>query len=335
MNPSSRRGFLSSLGVTAASAASLGESPEARVGSIGRLTPEQRAEQAFRRRREAALSHRYLPLIEHRVNGDTDTYPNQIASFSKGLPHNQLGEVDLNAYNVYLQAVASGDPADFERIPLGASVRLVNPQAAYAFHLEGHDPHQVDMPPCPAFASAEAAAEMIEVYWQALMRDVPFADFDSVPIAAQAAADLSRASDFRGPKRNRAVTPETLFRGDTPGDLNGPYVSQFLYLPAPYGALSMEQRYRVPLAGSDYMTVYSEWLGIQRGFPPTQTVPIDSVPRYIRNGRDLGEYVHLDFSIQPVLNACLILLSYGRDALSAGNPYKNSVTQNGFGTFGA
>ncbi len=41
-------------------------------------------------------------------------------------------------------------------------------------------------------------------------------------------------SDFRGPKTNGKVTPATLFRGITAGDLVGPYLSQFLLKQAQY-----------------------------------------------------------------------------------------------------
>ncbi|WP_274854158.1 vanadium-dependent haloperoxidase [Bacillus methanolicus] len=59
------------------------------------------------------------------------------------------------------------------------------------------------------------------------------------------------------------------------------------------------------------------------------------IQRYIRNGRDLGEYVHYDFSYQGPLSACLILQSFGKEALDPDNPYINSVTQGRFVTFGA
>jgi hypothetical protein len=50
----------------------------------------------------------------------------RIANFSKGLPHNELGEVDPAAYDALLVALASGDPADFEAIPRGVCPALVS-----------------------------------------------------------------------------------------------------------------------------------------------------------------------------------------------------------------
>jgi len=36
------------------------------------------------------------------------------------------------------------------------------------------------------------------------------------------------------------------------------------------------------------------------------------VPRYIRNGRDVAEWAHIDILFQPYLNAALILLRFER-----------------------
>lgn len=308
-------------------------STNVKAAEMGPLPPQQRRQHAYRVRRQAALYHRTLPLPDHHTNGDEDRYPNKIASFSKGLPHNTLGEVDLAAYTALLNALASGQFAAFETIPLGGRVKLANPQAAYTLELEGPDPHQLGMLAPPTFSSAEEAGEMVEVYWQALTRDVPFTAYDTHPLTLAAAVDLSRCSDFRGPKAESAVTPATLFRGNTSGDLVGPYLSQFLWLDVPYGVTTIVQRCRTTVASDDYMTVYPEWLNIQRGFPPARVNRLDSTLRYLRNGRDLGEYVHRDFTYQAFLNACLILLAL-RAPLKTNNPYARSATQGGFVTFG-
>src|SRR3712207_8376690 len=54
-----------------------------------------------------------------------------------------------------------------------------------------------------------------EVYWQALLRDVPFAEFRDDTAhrdVLAAAAELSRFPEFRGPRADGRVTPGTLFR---------------------------------------------------------------------------------------------------------------------------
>lgn len=302
---------------------------------IGPANARKRRQEAFQVRQEAALFQKNLPLPGHPCNGDEDLYPDKIGNYSKGLPHDQLGEVDINAYKALIMALMTGDPDNFESIPLGGVAKLSNPQAAYAFELAGPDSYHLGMIAPPAFSSARIAGEMAEVYWQALTRDVPFTDYDTNPTTLAAASDLSGFSDFHGPKVNGAVTTGTLFRGNTPGDLVGPYISQFLWKDIPFGAATFVQRYRTTVAGDDHLTSYQEWLNIQNGLAPANQNQFDPTPRYIRNGRDLGEWVHRDFSFQGALTACLILLGFGQTALSPANPYLCSATQAGFSTFGS
>jgi len=125
-----------------------------------------------------------------------------------------------------------------------------------------------------------------------------------------------------------------LFRGNTPGDLAGPYISQFLLKSIPDGATTIVQQYRTVTPGNDFMTAYADWLSIQNGVPTTASITIDPNTRYIRNGRDLGEWLHRDFTYQGYLGACSILLSFGAGALDQANPYLTSATQSGFMTFG-
>lgn len=302
-----------------------------------RLPPkpdQQRRQQAYKIRQQAALYQRNLPQPEHPTNGDDERYPTRIASYSKALAHNSLGEVDAGAYDALLRALRSGATTDFDLVPMGGAVKQINPQACLAFDLVGADSHHLGIPAAPAFGSAEQASEAVELYWQAVTRDVPFADYETHPLAVAAAADLSKLSDFRGPKRTRKVTPTVLFRGPTRGDLIGPYVSQFLWKDVPYAATQFTQMIRTAAPEADYLTNYDEWLAVQNG-QAAGPAQIDGTPRYVRNGRDLAEYVHRDFTYQLFLNACLILLGYGPAALDRSNPYKNSPNQHGFSTFGA
>ena len=301
---------------------------------IGPANNRKRLQTAYNNRLEAAQFQKDLPLPGHPCSGDENLYPTKIGSFTKALPHNQLGQVNLSAYNDLIRSLSTGDPEDFEFISLGGSAKLVDPQAAYAYELAGPDSYHLSIPPAPALSSAEIAGEMAENYWQALTRDVPFAEYETNPLTAAAASDLSNFSVFRGPKESGAVTPGTLFRGNTPGDLAGPYISQFLCQDIPFGAKTVNQQYHTSPPGADYMTSYGEWLNIQNGLAPTAQNVYDPVPRYIRSGRDMCEWVHKDFSCQGPLTACLILLGLGRDALSPANPYLRSATQTGFPTFG-
>jgi len=298
------------------------------------LTLLQRREKSYYIRNNAADFQKNLPILSNITNSDEEAYLNKIASYSKGLPHDILGEVDLFAYRAWIKALTSGNPDSFEAIPLGGTAKLSNPQASYAYEIVGADSHHLNMMVPPSFNSAEIASEMAENYWMALTRDVPFSDYKTSRLIIAAAEDLSRFSDFRGPKHNGKVTTNTLFKGVTPGDLIGPYISQFLYLNIPFGPKTINQRYLTTLAEDDFMTEYPLWLLVQNGTSTKLLNKYDTLQRYIRNGRDLSEWVHHDFSFQSVLTACLILLSFGQDALAQENPYLHSKTQSGFVTFG-
>lgn len=301
---------------------------------IGPLNAKQRNVKAFNIRYRTAMDQMNAHLVEHQCNGDESLFPNKIGNFSKGLPHNTLGEVEINSYKSFIKALNSGKVDDFNAIPMGGAVKLANPQGAYVFDLIGADCHKMSIAVPPAFSSTWNAGEMVEVYWQSITRDVPFQEYDIHPLMIAAATELSGLTDFRGPKMAGEVTTETLFRGDTPGDLVGPYISQFLLLDIPFGAKTITQQYQTTLAGSDHMTSYNEWLNIQNGAPPKASIT-DPEPRYIRNGRDLSAYVRQDFTFQSPLSACLILQGFGKEATSPSNPYLSSATEGGFVTFGA
>jgi membrane-associated phospholipid phosphatase len=385
----SRREFLTNAGsLTAATLAVAGlpaiESA-GRADSLdsGGLTGRARAERAYENRVQAALFQKIAPQPDQRNNGDEELYANRIGNYSKGLPHNQLGEVDRSAYENLLRAVKSGNPDDFENIQTGGPLTLTNPQSGIAYEMLGADVMGLSIPPAPAFSSAEGAAEIAENYWMALARDVNFSDYDTHPITNAAAADLNRFSDFRGPRQNRnnlsrirqgqtlaetaafgeavedagsiapaqggaaqvaavgprtrvsagPVTTGTLFRGALVGDLVGPYISQFLWLDCSFGAQSVQQKMRTVNPGVDYLSSYGDWLAAQNG-NVKEAYALDPTPRYIRNGRDLAEWVHIDVLYQAYFNAMLILLA-SNAPYDRSNPYWRSKNQRGFGTFGS
>jgi len=354
-----RREFLGRLGATVAVAAAAEAGGAPREAAAQTAAPDLLSQtpltrnQLLRRRKEAyqlriSGARRMLqaPFEMPLSNGDEALYANKIGSFSKTLPHNGLGEVDLGAYQQLVHACETGIPEAFEQIPLGGTTKLKNPQAGLAFVMEGGDSHQFSMPATPTFASAEAAGELVELYWQALLRDVNFDQYGSDLLALQAAADLSALSDFRGPKSGGVVTPDTLFRGPWAGNLGGPYVSQFLYLPYRQGAMPISQAISTLASGVDYLTSYTDWLDSQNG-GPAPAKQVDPLPRYIRNGRDLAEWVHGDYPYLAGMIAALICFGMGgqasddpNDLLSTGapvdasNPYLALTRQCAFPTFG-
>ena len=336
----SRRGFLGYLSsapglmsVGGATLLSTLNAPSA-LAAPGALDATQRERRAFTIRRDAAVFQRDRAERPSVANGDEQLYPNRIASFTKGLPHNDLGEVDLTAYSAMTRALSSGLTSDFEAIPLGGTAKFANPQASYCYSLEGVDAQAIYIPPAPTFDSAQTAGEIAEDYWYALTRDVPFSQYATDPLIAQAAADLSKLSDYRAPKVNGQVTPDVIFRGDTPGDLAGPYISQFLWKTVPLGGGNFPQQYRTSVAGNDYMTNYADWLKVLRGGANGTNV-FDGAPRYIRNTRDLAQYLFVDFMGQANIMALFLLLSYGNPAISTINPYLKLSKTAGSITFGS
>ena len=334
-----RRSFLGQLGIGAASIASLtGAASKSDAPSAGKNpgsfldSPSSRSARAFELRMRAAEMARDRAVVTQTPNGEEALYPSRIASFSKGLPHNAFGEVTSSGYDDYLEALRAGNAARLEQISMGMGRKLTNPLAGMAFDLEGPDSHHLALPPAPTIASGEGGSELGELYWMALARDVHFSDYGTSSVIADAAADLSRFSGFRGPKAGGLVTAETIFRGSTAGDLVGPYLSQFLWQGFHMGALTVAQRVWTLPAGTEYLSRYEDWLASQNGFED-YSYPIDATPRYIRNLRDLGQWVHVDALYQAYHQACLILLDIGAP-FAAGMPYRDSSTQIGFGTFG-
>ncbi|WP_298916096.1 vanadium-dependent haloperoxidase [uncultured Nostoc sp.] len=319
-------------------------------------------ERAFQVRTTAAKVNREIPIPPHPTNKDEAKYANKIATDTRGLPHNQLGEVDLKAYQSLINALNSGDPNEYEKIILGGKRKLVQPLTPLAISLSGVNTCQLAIPVPPTLDSAEQGAEFLEIAWQQLLQDVPFSEFrndTTNPLILAAVQDLNRLSAFKGPKQNGRVTPELLFRGTAiyvdasgrtayhtlPGVDVGPYVSQFLLRPVPAGTHSYAQLNRVPLAipENSFQTNYDEWLVVQNGGESGRTIKFDSTRRYFINGRDQSEIAHTPPPVYT--NAALILLAKPvKDDLLAGgvgspynpgNPYNKSKTQaSGSGTFG-
>jgi hypothetical protein len=286
------------------------------------------------RRREIAQGEFRGEPLQHTTNGDEERYLDWRASFTKTMPHNDLGEVDPAAYHQWLAIFESGDPAQFEQAPRDAQAveQLNDPQAAYAIELAGPDATALPFPAPPAFASRQAAAEITELYWRALMRDLPFRAYESDPLVPAAVADLRAAGLAR-------ADIASLFRGEAGGGLRGPFVSQFLWHDIAFGLKTVDQRFRLPSAGQSFLTEFEAWLACQRGARQGARLRFDPEPRYIATYRDLTEYVHRDFSFQSFMNAALIIFhlaaGHGADVWSPTNPYRGSRSQFGDITFGS
>lgn len=352
-----------------------------------------RKSQSFEIRTAAADLAKDRPHPEHVSNGDEDRFrncedgqPTLIGSFTKGMPHNRGNGLLTNPcdYDLFVHAFNTGRPDDIMAVPLGpneedggkfhsgmaqsakTTVRAWESMAAgLEFDLQGPDAQAVTMPPAPSITSAEHSFEMSEIYWMALLRDVAFNEFEGNELVCDAVRSLNSHPWINNPHhchelseaeqgRLRAELTEcNIFRGQLPGDHEGPYLSQFLVVGTPahgnaggietgmiqYGSMRMDQRVRVAQPGLDYMTTYQAWLDVQNGADfRRRELYTDEGPQYrfMTTPRDLATYVHYDALYEAYLNACLILLEIGAP-FDKGLPFTRPDVedhQTGFATFG-
>ena len=328
-------GALASLSVSSAQA--IGASSN----SLGGLAPlagvnTRRVMEAFELRMAEAVQDARVPAATNLSNGDEARYPDKGGTYTKGLPHDSFGRVDLHAYQTFKTALNSGKFSDFEKITMGGTRTLNGPQGGLCFCLDALDNAQFgqpQVPPAPPAASDQNATELLEHYWASLLRDVAFTEYPSNSLAAQAAAELGSQLTYLGPRSSGQVTPDLLFRGGFPGEALGPYISQFFLLPTSFGSQPIDQQQVTYLPNIDYGTSFTDWLTIQNGNVTGLQNQKDPQRRYRRNGRDLAAFTHVDVLYQAYFTAFLVLADIGAP-LNPGNPYIGSTTENGFGTFG-
>jgi hypothetical protein len=346
-NGVSRRRFIGSVGaaVGAIGAAPLlggSESTVDAAAAVGSKGGPGRMNECFAYRRDAAINSRVN--VQQEGNGDVTKYTDYSGIYSKGLLHDALGIPNAAAAASLIQALQTGKQSDFSSIIVGSpggggNSKLNGPQGALAFDLQGIDSHSTVIPPSPTTASASTAADQVEHYWGALLRDVNFTDYATSSLAAQACADLNNMSYINGSDNSQVpypVTPQNLFRGrfvSGDGNVKGPYVSQFMLQPTYYGAQELSQRYQTFMPGQEFMTSVATYQNIQNGGPNEGPIIFDPTPRYVRNGRDLAAYTRVDVLFQGYFTAFLIMAGLGA-APNPGNPYIGSTTQKGFGTLG-
>ncbi len=345
----SRRTFIKQMGAAAGVAAAAVASPSivsaqefsSSSAPSGTGLPagftHARVKEAFNLRVSEATNDARVGPAVNVSNGDTALYPDKGGTFTKGLPHDSFGRVNLQAFATFTNALKSGKFAAFEKIIVGGTRTLNGPQGGLAFDLEAMDNVQFGqpiVPPAPPVASDQIATELLEHYWASLLRDVNFTDYDTNALAADAAAELGAQPTYLGPRNSSGqVTTDLLFRGAFPGETLGPYVSQFFLIPTAMGNLPMSQQITTYLPDIDYMANFADWLTVQNGNYTGLQNQIDPQIRYRRNGRDLAAGVHVDVLYQHFFMALLVLNTLGAP-VNPGNPYANSTVENGFGTFG-
>ena len=278
--------------------------------------------------RAAAAALNPAPYPVQTPNGEERRYRrangslSYVASFTKGLPHDGDGLVDGMAYRGLLKALEDGSVAAFAALP--GQGRFVDPTAGLGSELMGPDPPALALGPAPQIDSAEAAAELAELYWMALLRDVPFREFEEAAPVGQAVAQLNRFYAFSGSEpiaaaRVRArLEPATLFRGVLPGDRKGPYLSQLLWTGSEEtgkaGRSRDGRRVVPPPAKVDYGCDWDGWLGLQNGASEAPATRPTGQSRFPLTPRDLAAYVAGEPGIQPYVEAARFLLDSGLTA---------------------
>jgi len=294
----------------------------------------RRIEHSLDLRTDVAERDAAVPSAPQIDNGDEHRYPDKCGTYSKAIKQSGIGKVDLVAYRTFKKAVESGRPEDFDHIILGGTRTLNGPQGGLAYQMACLDGSQFNSPPAPALASEEYAAELVELYWASLLRDVAFTDYPSDRIAAAAAAELSSLKSYVGPRTGAGtVTPDLLFRGQFCGETIGPYLSQFLLKDTALGALPITQKYLTYAPKTNFMLDATSFQQVQNGQPTGQSLNQQPTPVYLHDGRGLGAYTRVDVLYEAYLIAYLVLNSMNAP-LNPGNPYLVSKTQNGFATFG-
>lgn len=349
----SRRNFLKGAATVATVVAAvplqplLGERGAVAEASVVDYESSQRANDSFNYRKSTAHAEKINVPVQP-DNGDASRFTDFSGSYSKALLHDGLGVPNAVAFRSLTQALQTGEFEDFENITVGnpgggPNSKENGPQVALAFDLEGLDSHCTVIPPAPSVASAQTAAEQVEHYWAALLNDVPFTQYSTNSLVAQAVNDMNNLAFVSSAANDQCpfpVTPQNLFRGQfVPGDGNvlGPYVSQFMLQPTSFGAQPLSQQYQTFLpvggGGSEFLTTVSEYQLVQNGGDSGRQLAFDPIFRYLRNGRDLAAYTHVDVLYQGYFVAFLVLAGLNTPP-NPSNPYIGSRTQKAFATLG-
>lgn len=297
---------------------------------------------------------------------------NGFGHFHKTLGHDQFGEVNAMDWTAFTAATgtsrAAATPALFANIPPGMPVlpvppgfknaQLTNPLAGLAIDPLVPPPETFVMPPPPEVTSVGTAAELTELYWMALLRDLPFDQFtfasadlvsaakelDKVFSQARAEGTLSEGVDLPC----GAIHAANVFRLGLPGDDIGPIISQFWLRDIRYGTQTIDQREDPYRRGLNFLTEWKPWLHAQNtgkgpdgsDYPHSNefspSLYLEAPKRYISCMRDMARFVNKDALHQAYFNAALQLLNSGAK-WTPGSPYsdKNQPRRDaGFGTLG-
>jgi hypothetical protein len=221
-----------------------------------------------------------------------------------------------------IEAMINGDVSALAQVPMGGTMKLLNPGGA--LDVAGFGPHsaQFYLEPPPEPSSPTTAEQLAQLHWMSCFRDVPWDEWHRSPAHEPFLQSLGNREEFH-PDFGPLFVDKSWNIGD------GPFLSQFLLKRIPFGNTDVDQVYWFSGSKGNYLLTEHEWLEAQRGNVARVQVT-RRAQRFIATPRDLAEYVHHDFSHQPYLGAALIALSWGQRALSERHPYRYHPNQHGF-----
>ena len=281
-----------------------------------------------------------------------------IGNFHKTLPHNEFGEVEPAAYRKFERTcleIEAGSPINYENVPAGpvnhpdqspfdadahpelikSAAKLTSPMAGASTETLGPDPQTLEMLPAPGCRSITTMAEMVELYWMALLRDAPLVAFQqhrnppdagcanlgdhnaqlgyNVATRMTAARNavnrvfdvaVAQDTDFGKLRAPLDVAPgagganiilQTLFRSGLYDEEFGPLVSQFFIRPIGYGVQTIDQKQVPYIAKRDFLTTHGDWL-------LAQNTGKDKYGRDYGNCNNYSDQLHRGASYYPTTN---------------------------------
>ena len=128
--------------------------------------------------------------------------------FSKCFSHNSFLEVLKEDIDKLRTCLETGESAEFDELSLHSSAvrKLVSPQSSLSFNAVGQDPFGLSMPAAPQVSSVTFAAEMIELYGMALLRDQSFKAIEDSTTSVENIVDdlladlVGAGPDYLGPR---------------------------------------------------------------------------------------------------------------------------------------
>lgn len=278
------------------------------------------------------------------------TYPESlqnVVGFTKSFMHDTFGELTnigptlggLPNYKKFVKLLVEGDVVAANKDIIFAAEntsKLVNPFSGYATNLYGSTVlSNVNVPPPRTFGNGHAA-EMVELYTQNLVLDVPFIDYNTNTKIADV-VDILNIPQVRfnlpyDPYNGGPATPQNIFRGQYVNNEVGPYISQFFWLNVLSGNKPVVQRYNVDrrLSQLDGTQDYAIGWAFTRGqgasllngstnedagnlipTAPAPSIVDDTQLRFIYSGRSLANWVAVDPLFQGGYNTALILNAMG------------------------